>query len=147
MFPPKRNYFPLFFILVPLHAHLSPQVHHSVYVCVSTRTWKMPVHVWFRHCPQADFFLDFSQILEFKLQNNVRQTLPNQKLRSGSEPTLTSTFFGLLIFWVFTDGQNAALSHSQPWRPPRTHDTLSGFRPHRILYPSDHYQIKATDIR
>ena len=63
-----------------------------------------------RHCPQAEFFLDFSHFLEFKLQNNVRQMLPNQKLRSGSEPALTSTFFGLLKIWVYRRPDRGSLS-------------------------------------
>jgi len=74
-----------------------------------------------RQCPQAEFFLDFSHFLEFELQNNVRQTLPNQKLRSGSEPTLTSTFFGLLKIWVLpTARTHPSLTHNHGVRSAPT---------------------------
>ena len=66
-------------------------------------------------------FLDFSHFLEFELQNNVRQTLPNQKLRSGSEPTLTSTFFGLLKIWVLpTARTHPSLTHNHGVRSAPT---------------------------
>ena len=77
--------------------------------------------LYLRHCPQAEFFLDFSHFLEFELQNNVRQTLPNQKLRSGSEPTLTSTFFGLLKIWVLpTARTHPSLTHNHGVRSAPT---------------------------